>query len=44
MCVCVYMKICAHMCRCQWKSEEDARSLGVGVKGSCKPPDVNAVK
>lgn len=41
----VFVCVCACMHRCLWRPEgtpeEDIRSPGSGVLGSCKPPDVS---
>lgn len=43
VCVCVcLLYVRAHMCKCQWRPEEDVESSGAGVTGVCEPPNVGA--
>lgn len=41
-CVCQYVYVCAHICRCPIRSEEDFESHTSGVPGSCELPSLGA--
>lgn len=36
------MCICAHECRCPWRSEEGIGPPGAGVTDDCEPPNKDA--
>lgn len=40
--VCVLVYVCAHGCKCPQETEEGVASSGVGVKGGCEQPHVEA--
>jgi hypothetical protein len=44
MCVCVYVCMYIHVCRCPGSPEEGIGSLGAGVTGICEIPEVLGTK
>lgn len=42
-CLCVSLPV-THVCQSPWTPEEGIRYRGIGITGSCEPPDMGAGK